>query len=97
MPLHSFGDYSFLSGLLIRMLTLACTTAKHDGNLTLDDVIEVAKAMRPRSMARTFAGTVKEILGTAVSLGCTIDGRTPRDMQKAIDDGEFDERLAQFD
>lgn len=48
-------------------------------------------------MARTFAGTVKEMLGTAVSLGCTIDGRTAREVQKAIDDGEYDDRLAQYD
>jgi len=70
---------------------------KHDGNLTFDDIIEVAKAMRERSMARAFAGTVKEMLGTAVSLGCTIDGRTPREVQKAIDNGEYDERLAKYD
>ncbi len=47
-------------------------------------------------MARTFAGTVKEILGTCVSLGCSIDGRSARDMQKAVDDGEFDEKLSKF-
>ena len=70
---------------------------KHDGNLTFDDVIEVAKAMRSRSMARTFAGTVKEMLGTCVSLGCTIDGRGAREMQKAVDDGEFDDRFANFE
>jgi large subunit ribosomal protein L12e len=66
---------------------------KHDGNLSLDDVIEIAKVMRPRSMAKTFGGTVKEILGTAVSLGCTIDGITAKEMQKAIDRGEYDARF----
>ena len=25
---------------------------KHDGNITLDDVIEIARIMKPRSMAR---------------------------------------------
>lgn len=38
---------------------------KHSGNITLDEVISIARTMRPRSMARTLAGTVKEILGTA--------------------------------
>jgi len=70
---------------------------KHDGNVSFDDLIEVAKVMRPRSMARTFAGTVKEMLGTAVSLGCTVDGKSARDVQKAIDNGDYDDRLAQFD
>merc|ERR1712096_490071 len=44
---------------------------KHSGNISLDDVIEIAKVMRPRSMAKALAGTVKEILGTCVSVGCT--------------------------
>eukprot|EP00968_Pinguiococcus_pyrenoidosus_P003985 scaffold263_cov251-Pinguiococcus_pyrenoidosus.AAC.18 len=44
----------------------------HDGNITLDQVIDVARIMRERSMARTMGGTVKEILGTCVSIGCTI-------------------------
>jgi hypothetical protein len=36
---------------------------KHSGNLVLDDIIKIARVMRPRSMARTLVGTVKEILG----------------------------------
>lgn len=37
---------------------------KHSGNLSLDDVISIAKTMRSRSMAKQLEGTVKEILGT---------------------------------
>lgn len=37
---------------------------KHSGNLTLEEVIQIAKTMRPRSMSRKLEGTVKEILGT---------------------------------
>lgn len=40
---------------------------KHNGNLTLEDVYEVARVMRDRSCAAAFAGTVKEMLGTCVS------------------------------
>lgn len=52
-------------------------------------VIDVAKTMRRRSIARTMAGTVKEILGTAYSVGCTVDGKHPRDVISAIQDGEI--------
>uniref|UniRef100_A0A2S2QDB7 60S ribosomal protein L12 n=1 Tax=Sipha flava TaxID=143950 RepID=A0A2S2QDB7_9HEMI len=38
---------------------------KHNGNVTLDEIINISRTMRPRSMARTLAGTVKEILGSA--------------------------------
>jgi large subunit ribosomal protein L12e len=63
---------------------------KHNGNLTIDQVIEIAKVMRPRSMARDFAGTVKEILGTCHSVGCTVNDSAPRDICKKIDAKEID-------
>ena len=36
---------------------------KHNGNITMDDVINIARTMRPRSMSKTLAGTCKEVLG----------------------------------
>ena len=36
---------------------------KHNGNILLDDVIEIAKVMKPRSVAKDLSGTMKEILG----------------------------------
>ena len=50
---------------------------KHNGNITMDDIIEVARVMRPRSCAKALAGTCKEMLGTAVSVGCTVDHEHP--------------------
>ncbi|KNC55369.1 60S ribosomal protein L12 [Thecamonas trahens ATCC 50062] len=63
---------------------------KHDGDLSLDAIMDIARQMRHRSLARQFSGTVKEILGTAVSVGCTVDGEDPRDIQAAIDSGEIE-------
>ncbi|KAF2312070.1 hypothetical protein GH714_027947 [Hevea brasiliensis] len=63
---------------------------KHSGNISLDDVIEIAKVMRPRSMAKDLSGTVKEILGTCVSVGCTVDGKNPKDLQQEITDAGKD-------
>ncbi|CAB3242397.1 unnamed protein product [Arctia plantaginis] len=60
---------------------------KHNGNITLEDVISIAKTMRPRSMARYLSGTVKEILGTAQSVGCTVEGRAPHDLINDINSG----------
>ena len=60
----------------------------HNGNVTLDELIEIARVMRPRSCARTLAGTCKEILGTAQSIGCTVDGKHPTDVQAEIDSGD---------
>ena len=41
-------------------------------------------------MAKEFVGTVKEMLGTCVSVGCTVDGQSPRDIQSKIDAGEIE-------
>ena len=36
---------------------------KHSGNLSFDEILKVARAMRERSMAKNLTGTVKEVLG----------------------------------
>lgn len=41
-------------------------------------------------MARELSGTVREILGTAQSVGCTVDGRPPHDIIDEINDGSVD-------
>lgn len=56
----------------------------HHGNITMGDILEVARIMRPRSCAKTMAGTVKEILGTAVSVGCTVDRMKPAKVQEKV-------------
>merc|ERR1719335_1579914 len=63
---------------------------EHDGDITLDQVIEIARIMRPRSQARELKGTVKEILGTAFSIGCTVNGEHPRDIVEQINDGDIE-------
>ena len=40
--------------------------------------------MRPRSNSVNFTGVVREILGTAQSVGCTIDHETPQVMMVMI-------------
>ncbi|KAJ1869554.1 hypothetical protein H4R99_004823 [Coemansia sp. RSA 1722] len=64
----------------------------HNGNMSIDDVISIAKTMREanKSFARELKGTVKEILGTCNSVGCTVDGESPVDIQQKIDEGEVE-------
>ncbi|XP_023324435.1 60S ribosomal protein L12-1 [Eurytemora carolleeae] len=63
---------------------------KHNGNITMNDIYAAARVMRPRSLAKDFSGTVREVLGTAQSVGCTIDGETPQDLIQQIKDGEYE-------
>lgn len=55
----------------------------------MSDIFSIAKVMRPRSMAKTFAGTVKEILGTCKSVGIQVEGEDPKVIQAKIDSGEI--------
>merc|ERR1739842_285784 len=61
----------------------------HNGNLTMEDIVNAAKIMRYRSRARKFSGTCMEILGTCLSVGCTVEGQDPRDIQNKIRSGEI--------
>ena len=56
----------------------------------MDDILDIARTMRPRSMAKSLAGVCKEILGTAQSVGCTVDGNHPHDVIENIDAGEVE-------
>jgi large subunit ribosomal protein L12e len=63
---------------------------KHNGNLKLNDIIEIARVMAPRSCAKFLSGTCKEILGTCVSVGCTVEGEHPSVIMTKIDNGDVE-------
>ena len=53
---------------------------KHSGNITFDEVIHIAQQMQHQSLATEYSGTIKEILGTAKSVGSDVDGSHPHDI-----------------
>lgn len=61
----------------------------HDGNISFDAIVEIARIMRDRSMAKTLKGTILEMLGTARSVGCTVDGEHPGDITEKVQNGEI--------
>ena len=63
---------------------------QHTGNISLEDVYSIARTMRPRPIAKEFSGTVKEILGTAQSVGCKVEGKHPHDWIDAINEGTLE-------
>jgi large subunit ribosomal protein L11 len=63
------------------------------GNLTFEQLIRIAKTKQAQTLARTFKGTIKEVAGSCVSIGITIDGKDPKEVQKAIDEGVYDKFL----
>jgi large subunit ribosomal protein L12e len=65
---------------------------KHNKSVSLDEIIEIARTMRFKSFSKDLKGTVKEILGTAFSVGCQVDGKSPKEVGDAIEAGEIDSK-----
>jgi len=61
---------------------------KHTGNLTFDQVKNIAKKIRDKSLAREMKGTVKEVLGTCLAVGITVDNKNPKEVTKEVDNGQ---------
>ncbi len=63
------------------------------GDLTMEQLIRVAKVKRTKVLARSLKTAVKEVLGSCVSMGVTVEGKDPRDVQEEIDQGKHDQLL----
>jgi large subunit ribosomal protein L11 len=61
------------------------------GNLTMEQIIRVAKIKRHELLSKNLKLAAKEILGSCVSIGVTVDEKDPREVQKLIDEGKYDE------
>jgi large subunit ribosomal protein L11 len=61
------------------------------GDLTVEQIVRIAKIKRPQQLAKTLKGATKEMMGTCLSLGVTIEGKDPREVQKEIDNGLHDD------
>jgi large subunit ribosomal protein L11 len=61
------------------------------GNLTMEQIVRIAKIKRTELLAQTLKSAAKEMLGTCVSLGVTVEGKDPREVQSEIDDGKYEE------
>ena len=66
---------------------------KHTKSIPLDEIINIARTMRFKSMAKDLKGTVLEILGTAFSTGCKVDGRSPKDVSDDVRAGEIESKF----
>jgi large subunit ribosomal protein L11 len=60
------------------------------GNLSMEQMVKIAKIKAPQLLASTTKDATKELLGTCVSLGVTVEGKDPREVQKEIDAGTYE-------
>jgi len=67
------------------------------GDLSMDQVVRIARIKRAELLAGDLKSAAKEILGTCVSMGVTVDSKDPREVQKEIDAGKFAELFSKVD
>ncbi|MDH5391240.1 MAG: 50S ribosomal protein L11 [Candidatus Bathyarchaeota archaeon] len=63
------------------------------GNLSMEQVVRIAKVKGTELLAKNLKAAVKEVLGSCVSMGATVEEKDPREVQKEIDEGKHDALL----
>jgi len=63
------------------------------GNLPLEAAIRIARMKSGDMLSYDTKHGVKEVVGTCVSMGITVEGKRPKEILAAIDKGEYDSRL----
>ena len=61
------------------------------GDLSMEQMVRIAKIKGPQLLATNIKDATKELLGTCVSMGVTVEGKDPRDVQKEIDAGSYEQ------
>jgi large subunit ribosomal protein L11 len=58
-------------------------------NLSLEQIVKVAKMKKESILAADLKAAVKEIAGTCLSMGITIDGKMANEFQAAVAQGDY--------
>lgn len=70
----------------------ACSEEKI-GNLSLEQIQNVVNAKKNRFLDKNYKACIRTVLGTALSVGLTVEGEDPRIIQQRIDNGEFNDKI----
>jgi large subunit ribosomal protein L11 len=63
------------------------------GNLTIEQVVKIANVKRKSLLSKTLKNAAREVIGTAGSLGATVDGLPSKEAQQVVADGKYDDLL----
>lgn len=63
------------------------------GNLSIEQVISIAKTKFPNLLCRNLKSAVKTIIGSCASLGILIENKNPVEIEKEIDEGKYDKEI----
>jgi large subunit ribosomal protein L11 len=60
------------------------------GNLTIDQIVKVAKMKLVSGYAKTLKACVREVLGVCQSMGVTVEDKEAKEVSKEVESGNFD-------
>ena len=63
------------------------------GNLTLNQAIKITKMKRGKLLAKDSKKALKEIVSSCVSMPITVEGKSPKEVIKEINEGKYDELI----
>jgi len=63
------------------------------GDISFEDVVRVARQKKPVLMSTELKSSVNEVLGTAVSLGISVNGKAARNTIKEVNEGKYNGEL----
>ncbi len=61
------------------------------GNLSLAQIVRIAKMKSSKLLGRSLKAAVKEVLGSCVSMGVTVEDKDPREVQQEIEERKHDD------
>ncbi|MCL2141951.1 MAG: 50S ribosomal protein L11 [Methanimicrococcus sp.] len=65
------------------------------GNITVQQAAKIARMKKDDILSYDLKAAIKEVTGTGVTVGVTVEGMNIREFQQAIDAGKFDDILSQ--
>jgi len=63
------------------------------GEVSADMIAKIAKVKLETSYASSLKSVAKQIVGTCVSLGIKVEGKTPKEFTAEINEGKWDSKL----
>lgn len=62
-------------------------------DLSIEQALKVARMKFSALLSNDYKMATKEVVGTCVSMGLTVEGKDPKTVQKEIDEGIYDDKL----
>ena len=63
------------------------------GDITIDIIAKIANTKLEKSYASSLKSVAKTIIGTCLTLGIKVEGKTPKEITAEITEGKWDEKL----